>query len=391
MTSTDRILLRVILQAIGFSGAGLLAVSCGGGVVVDGSSGGSASSGSSGSGSSGAPVMCGETPGFGEFVTVCLPMDGDFCRPASWPTVLDDLAKKQGVCAEHNFGDCCNVAALGNPVCDLPPGVNDCCYQAVAMDFGVCIGRPFFVEGAPRTAQAEIRSDWQSIRNNFNSSELDSITRAALAEGWKRQARDEHASVAAFARLVLELLSVGAPSALVRGAQEAMGDEIEHAELSFAVASQFAQESLGPGTLPVDGALGRTALEDIALSAVREGCVGETIGAALARDAASACENDELKQVLLRIADDEMSHAALSFQIVAFALKCDPKLRGAVAQAFAEEPVWPFARRMPGLDEAAYRAHGQWLPEDARAIAARTLELVVKPCAAALLDSVGIG
>lgn len=382
MTSTDRILLRVILQAIGIWGVASFSPACGGGVVVDGSSGASSSSSSS---SSGEPVMCGGSPGFGEFVTVCVPMDGDFCAPGEWPAVLNELAAKLGVCAENNFGDCCNQPALTKPVCDQPPGVNDCCYQAVKVDYGVCIGRPFVVEGNARRASAENRRDWQSVLGNSISSELDSITRAALCSAWTRQARDEHASVASFARLVLELLAVSAPAPLVRGAQQALGDEIAHAELAFAIASQFGDEALGPGPLSIEGELFRTRLLDIALAAVQEGCIGETIGAALAKEAAHACECDELRKVLEQIADDEMSHAALSFQIVAFALKRDPSLSGAIARAFEEAPEWPFAPRMPGLNEAAFRAHGQWLAQDARAIAERTMELVVKPCAQALL------
>jgi hypothetical protein len=46
----------------------------------------------------------------------------------------------------------------------------------------------------------------------------------------------EHASVAAFARFTLDLLALGAPADLVQSAQQALGDEIAHAELCFGLA-----------------------------------------------------------------------------------------------------------------------------------------------------------
>lgn len=381
----DKLLLRVILQALGLGGLSAISASCGGGVVVDDSSGTSSSSASSSS--SGEPVMCGGTPAYGEFVMVCVPMDGDFCPPGEWPAVLNELAAKQGVCAEQNFGDCCNQPALTKPVCDQPPGVNDCCYQAVKVDFGACIGRPFQVEGTARTAEPEYRTDWTAPIADSISSELDSITKAALAQAWLRQARDEHASVAAFARLSLELLAFAAPPSLLRGAQQAMGDEIRHAELAFGIASYFSDETLGPGPLPVDGALPRPTLRDVAISAVREGCIGETIGAALAQQAALECADSALKEALEQIAADEINHAALSFQIVAFALGRDPQLRGAIQIAFEDRPEWPFSPRMPGINEQLFRAHGQWLPDDARTAAEQTFEQVIQPIARALLSA----
>jgi hypothetical protein len=62
--------------------------------------------------------------------------------------------------------------------------------------------------------------------------------RRRLAERWSRAALAEHASIASFARFTLQLLRGGL-------------DEIEHARLSFRVASVFAGRSLGPGPLPI--------------------------------------------------------------------------------------------------------------------------------------------
>jgi hypothetical protein len=50
-------------------------------------------------------------------------------------------------------------------------------------------------------------------------STLDPRTRAALARAWAQDGVEEHASIAAFARFTVLLLSVGAPPDFVEAAQ----------------------------------------------------------------------------------------------------------------------------------------------------------------------------
>ena len=64
----------------------------------------------------------------------------------------------------------------------------------------------------------------------------------------------EHASVAAFARFTLHLMSLGAPAALVERSNAALADETLHAKLAFAIASGYAGRAIGPGPLAIDGA-----------------------------------------------------------------------------------------------------------------------------------------
>lgn len=95
----------------------------------------------------------------------------------------------------------------------------------------------------------------------------------------------EHASVAAFARFVLELIAPGAPSELVVSAQQVLGDEIEHARLCFGLASAYAGEALGPGALSAQGALDDPSFQGCVARAIHEACVGETLAAAEAIEA----------------------------------------------------------------------------------------------------------
>jgi hypothetical protein len=61
---------------------------------------------------------------------------------------------------------------------------------------------------------------------------VNSEDRSRLAHIWIETALGEHASVAAFARFVLHLLSLGTPPDLLLDAIQAMEDEVHHARLS---------------------------------------------------------------------------------------------------------------------------------------------------------------
>ena len=103
--------------------------------------------------------------------------------------------------------------------------------------------------GVHRTAPVVTRDDW-SLAARPDIGGLDPATRVALADAWTTDALAEHASIAAFARFVLHLLAVGAPPGLLRDAQQALADEIDHAARTFGLASAYAGRAVGPG--PID-------------------------------------------------------------------------------------------------------------------------------------------
>lgn len=390
-TEIHRRFTLLLLQAMGIAGAsvGLLSA-CGGNVVVDtsGAGGGGAGGGGGSTTTSTTPTgSCTET-GYGVQKDVCIPMDGDTCPPGSSDVVLLTVAKQLGVCAELDFGDCCNEANVDEVLCDQAPTGSSCCYTVDYQEYGVCIGRPFTVAGAPRLAPRAAREDWS--RGDLPRCEgLDDRARRALADAWEADARAEHASVASFARLALELLSVGAPAELVLGAQRAMGDEIRHAEVSFALAGAYGGAQVGPGPLPMDGALGRSSLAEIAAAAVTEGCIGETIAALLANEARAGATDPKVRAALSGIALDEADHAAFAWQLVAWAFRGgDPEVRAAIGRAFDAAAV-PASGPVPDrADAAILRAHGRLSPADTHDVAVRAIGEVILPAFAALRASV---
>jgi hypothetical protein len=154
-----------------------------------------------------------------------------------------------------------------------------CCFEVCQGTAAPC-GLALVVDGIPRVAE---------LRSGANANE-------ALLE---------HASIAAFARLSLELLALGAPPELVRGAHEAALDEIEHARVLFTRAGAE------PGPLRLDGLTLRDR-KTMAREIARDACVGETIAAL---DLAHRANGDPM---LEKMSEDELRHAALGWTIVAW-------------------------------------------------------------------------
>jgi hypothetical protein len=266
---------------------------------------------------------------------------------------------------------------------------DECCY---VLGGGCPVGRPFLVAGQARTARSVAREDWLSPLLP-DVSHLDLATRRALADAYRKDGLSEHASVASFARFVLECLALGAPADLVSDAQAALRDEIEHAKLSFGLASAYAGEALGPAGLDVSDCLpARPDRHESALRAIREGCIAETVSAALLRRASDAATDPTVKAVLARVADDERRHAVLAWRFVRWLIGQEgASLAVAAAKEFERAPHYVgfgATTDLPG-DAQALRAHGYLPIHERRSIAQHTLQQVVLPCARALGELVG--
>jgi hypothetical protein len=191
---------------------------------------------------------------------------------------------------------------------------------------GCAIGRPFLVDEVARVASTAQRDDWLAVGLTPDLERLTPELRLRLRQEWTRSAQLEHASIAAFSRFLMELLAFGAPSELVAETVSAIEDERQHAQLCFTLASEFAGEVIGPGALDVGGALQAPSLGRSLSTAVREGCIGETIAALEAAELATHVVDPLLAQVLERIAADERRHSELAWKFAQWALGQDPGL-----------------------------------------------------------------
>ena len=256
--------------------------------------------------------------------------------------------------------------------------LHECCYEAaynIRTGESCTIGRPLMVDGEMVSAQDAERSDWSGHRLP-DADGLSSEARRALAQLWTQHALLEHASVPAFARVVLELTALGAPADLVRRTVAATADEVEHASACFALASAYADRPVGPGPLPVPEA-GAIDLARLAVETFREGCVGETLAVAVAVAQRHEATDPAVLATLDRIIEDESEHAALAWDIVRWAIQAGgTPVREAVNEAVASlgEPT-PDETAVP----TGAAAHGMATPGLLRRATSGMLRDVILP------------
>jgi len=197
-----------------------------------------------------------------------------------------------------------------------------CCYHWVIPCPG---GRPLLdAEGHPRLAPLHVAGpgdDWTEPRPlDPMRPECSPALAERLAGAWREDARMEHASVASFARVTLELMALGAPADLVEGAQRAGLDEIRHAQQCLAIARTYDGQDRRPGPFPMPEPE-PVDLVSVAVRALVEGGVAETGASLMAERAAASCRVPTIAACLRRIADEEAEHAALAWRTVAWALR----------------------------------------------------------------------
>lgn len=193
-------------------------------------------------------------------------------------------------------------------------------------------GRPLRHEGQLVLAEVTSGEAWSSVEAACEPTVSEASHRAAAQ--WLEIARYEHASVAAFARVSLELMAVGAPPALIEGCHRAALDEIGHARLALDLARTLGADAWDLGALPQVPTRPVT-LEQLAIDALIEGCLGE--GSAAARAHMAATRADALAAATARtIAAEETRHAALAWSTLHWALRRDPTLAAPLARAFED-------------------------------------------------------
>jgi hypothetical protein len=196
--------------------------------------------------------------------------------------------------------------------------------------------------------------------------ELDPVTRASLLSFWSHIAEEEHASVAAFHRLSLTLLALGAPAPLLARSALAACDETRHAELARTVAERLGscRFKFAPFPSGLAANIEQTPVE-LALSALQDGCLGEAASARILTQAALECEALELARALTQVAEEERAHAELAWAIVEYALTLDPHEVGPALIAWSSScsPAhfapngWLLPRGFGAIDPDDERAH----------------------------------
>jgi hypothetical protein len=178
------------------------------------------------------------------------------------------------------------------------------------------IGRPLLVDERPCTAPPKPRNEWATLARSLDHLAAD----PQRAADWAQRAALEHASVASFARFGMQLLALGAPARLLHACKRAAADEVVHAQLAYALASAYGRTPIGPGHLNLRNVAFGASWREVVSSLIVEACVGETLGVAEAMAAAEQEREPVVRAVLERIATDELRHAQLAWQSLAWLL-----------------------------------------------------------------------
>lgn len=260
-----------------------------------------------------------------------------------------------------------------------------CCHVYSTRERRHYRGRPFVVEGSPRTGEIVPTTAW-SAGVRVDAEALSSGEREVVAAAWAKAGAEEHASIASFSQFLLDLMSLGAPPSLVRGTTRAIEEEVEHAQACFGIASALSESPIGPGPIELGSTTLARSPEAILRSAIREGCIGEALAANLAAWSAPRASDATVRGVLSAIAEDEGRHAALAWEFVAWLLTVQPELSGIAHAEF--DAACASQSPEPAEHESEQTGWGV-IPSDVEAeLNARALQEIVAPAAATLFATV---
>jgi len=234
-------------------------------------------------------------------------------------------------------------------------------------------GRPFRRRGTSRTARTEASPRW--LDDEALVSSVPEALRTEIAAEWRRNGSKEHASIAAFSRLSLDLLALGAPPELLAEVQRDALDEIRHAQLCFSVARDLDGRAEGPATFPEARESSRSlpsrslALSKLAIDAIVDGVLNEGVSARILGRLSHASTHPRLAEVLRGMAADEARHAAHSWNVVAFCIDAGGTnvvhaLRGAL-RSLPETMTAPLPEPARGGAWEAFGVQGEALESEA--------------------------
>jgi hypothetical protein len=169
----------------------------------------------------------------------------------------------------------------------------------------------------PKVVSSPSWATWANVGATLPSSE-----RSLVAAQWRENGRTEHASVAAFAKLSLDLMALGAPPKLLADANRDALDEIRHTELCFGLARAIDGRDESPGPFPEARSahalprLRTLALAKLATDSLIDGALHEGVSARILARLGKRCEEPGIVAMLKEIAQDEGRHAAHGWDVV---------------------------------------------------------------------------
>jgi hypothetical protein len=148
---------------------------------------------------------------------------------------------------------------------------------------------------------------------------LDDAERQAVAEGWRRRARNELSTSTVFASLTRTLVALGAPHEIVLACAQAVADEVRHAEICVRVARAYWPEVRGPDPSRVFEVpeLEERGGTGAIYFAVQQSCVNEGVATVYLQRCIDETNRPLVRAALRDILQDEIHHARFGWALVA--------------------------------------------------------------------------
>lgn len=241
--------------------------------------------------------------------------------PTTSATPAASVAASASGSAALQAGECRTDADCGAPYkqCTMLLTVDKHAVGRCEPREGYHLGRPLVVSGEAHVASV---------------ARAPSLSRADVA-ALVDVAREEHASIAAFARTISELMALGAPTWLLGETQAALADEIRHTEMALDLVERASGERPVLGRLHAAVAplrSGETAAADLVRDVFRGGAVGETLAAAHAEGEREGTADEALRAFYDATVRDESRHAALAFKTLRWLVATFPALESVLRQ-----------------------------------------------------------
>jgi hypothetical protein len=143
----------------------------------------------------------------------------------------------------------------------------------------------------------------------------EAIIRARVGATWAFRTRAEIEATARFARMATELAQVGATPVVVRGAADASADELRHRDLCARLAAKWGEPNALAHEPPRDR-IGRSDMDPrdrLLWEVVAVCCISETMNTSLMTRCLEVAKEEEIRDTLHQLLEDEVKHARLGW------------------------------------------------------------------------------
>ncbi len=199
---------------------------------------------------------------------------------------------------------------------------------------------------------------------------------------WRERAQSELNTASGFAIVLTELFELGAPSAVLELASQAVTDEVRHAELCRGLAERYLGEPVPPPVAKRVSMPRHTGAEGALVShlhVVGLCCVNETLAAGFLEVCLETTDDPDVRPLAREHLADEVRHGRVGWAHLASVEPATRRAIGPFVPRLVKANVARWARRLQILPREGIPGHGVPTREQALASLDETVRRVILP------------